>query len=152
MLTLIDVFSKLYNQIQTTPKYRLIFLLSESGALLNFQGTKKWLELNLEDNSQIQNAEFVVCLDSVGQLTSESGQDLFMHVSKPPKEGSNMHRFYELLKQKAQLYGYENQTVDGVHKKINLAEQFLAWEHERFSMKRIAAFTLSSTKVSWGSL
>jgi hypothetical protein len=146
MLTLIDVFSKLYNQVQTTPKYRLIFLMSESASLLNFQGTKKWLELNLEDNTQIQNAEFVVCLDTISQLTTEIGRDLYMHVSKPPKEGTNMYKFYELLKQKAQLYGYENQTIEGVHKKINLAEPFLAWEHERFSMKRIAAFTISSLK------
>jgi hypothetical protein len=51
-----------------------------------------------------------------------------------------------------ELYGYENQSVEGVHKKINLAEPFLAWEHERFSMKRIAAFTLSSLKVSSGIL
>lgn len=36
-----------------------------------------------------------------------------------------------------------------VHKKINLGDQRLAWEHERFSMKRFPAFTLSSLQVSF---
>lgn len=67
-----------------------------------------------------------------------------MHVSKPPKEGSHANNFYKQLKQTAQRYN--NVTVEGVHKKINLADVQLAWEHERFSMKRMSAFTLSSLK------
>ncbi|XP_053694499.1 nicalin-1 [Sabethes cyaneus] len=139
LLTLVELFSKLHASI---PKYRLMFLVSESGSLLNFQGMKKWLESNLEENSLVQNAEFVICLDSIGRVLSND--NIFMHVSKPPKEGTSMNGFYRTLKAVAQRNG--NVTVEGVHKKINLADTLLAWEHERFSMKRMPAFTLSSLK------
>lgn len=66
-----------------------------------------------------------------------------MHVSKPPKEGSTTNSFYKLLRETAE---HKNKTIEGVHKKINLAESQLAWEHERFGMKKITSFTLSSIK------
>lgn len=138
-LTLIDTFSKMHNSIGMAPKYRFLFLLTESGHLLNFQATKKWLEANIDESTSLQNIEFVLCLDAIGK-----GNDLYMHVSKPPKDGTSLAIFYKLLKQNAQRYA--NQTVEGVHKKINLADFQLAWEHERFSMRRIPAFTISSLK------
>jgi hypothetical protein len=33
-----------------------------------------------------------------------------------------------------------------VHKKINLASELLAWEHERFSLNKIPALTISHFK------
>lgn len=123
------------------PKYRFLYLLTESSNLVNFQGTKKWLDANIDENPALQNVEFVLCLDSLGKSNIN---ELFVHVSKPPKEGTNINTFYKLLKQNAQRYA--NQSVEGVHKKINLADSQLAWEHERYSMKRIPAFTISNLK------
>ena len=37
--------------------------------------------------------------------------------------------------------------VNMVHKKINLADDFLAWEHERYSIRRLTAMTVSHYKV-----
>lgn len=48
LMTLADLFSKMHNTPNTAPKYRLLFLLSESGPLLNFQGVKKWLDENVQ--------------------------------------------------------------------------------------------------------
>lgn len=135
LLALINTFSKLYNQMSSSAKYRIVFVLHESGSLLNFQGAKRFLDANI-DEATLQNAEFAICLDSIAELP-----DLLMHVSKPLKEGP-VSKFFEILKEKAALYGQK--SLINVHKKINLAETFHKWAHERFSMKRVNAFTLSS--------
>ncbi|EDW58178.1 BOS complex subunit ncln [Drosophila virilis] len=144
LMALIEMFSKLHTTMGTIPKYRLGFLLSDSGLLLNFQGSKKWLEM--DDNIALQNVEFVLCLDTITQsLINNQPNVLYMHVSKPPKEKTSISNYFKLLKSVAGHYS-DNLTVEGVHKKINLADSKLSWEHERFCMKRYPAFTLSSAK------
>merc|ERR1719510_2814540 len=80
---------------------------------------------------------------------------LNMHVSKPPKEEGHAGRFYSFLQKMAQKSETDQQLgtsnpklskvdVRLVHKKINLADEKLAWEHERFSIRRVPAFTLSN--------
>lgn len=139
LLTLAELFSKLYSTSNAAPKYRLLFLISESGSLLNFQAMKKWVE----ENYQTPNIDFVLCLDAINQALSEDQTKIFMHVSKPPKEGTPMNVFYKNLKSIATKY--DNVSVEGVHKKISTSEE-MAWEHERFTYKRLPAFTLSSVK------
>lgn len=138
LLSLASVFSKLYNQVSSSAKYRIIFVLDESGSLLNFQGAKKWLETNVEEN--VHNIEFAICLEAFGEALG----DVFMHVSKPPKEGTSVHRFYEILEKKTKKYSQK--SLESVHKKINLADNFFKFPHERFSMKRVSAFTLSTLR------
>lgn len=82
----------------------------------------------------------MICLDSVS-----SGDNLYVHVSKPPKDTSAGGLFYKELKAASDGLGHAG-TVEGVHKKINLAEESLAWEHERYSIRRLPAATLSSLK------
>lgn len=140
LLELMRLFSILYSDAKTHGRYNIIFLLS-GGGKLNYQGSKKWLEDQLDslDGSIIQDASYVMCLDSLA-----SNDALYMHVSKPPKEGSSASIMFKELKLAADRYSVA--SVDGVHKKINLAEDLLAWEHERYSIRRLPAFTLSSIK------
>ncbi|XP_017075743.1 nicalin [Drosophila eugracilis] len=143
LLVLMELFSKLHYTSSMAPKYRLKFLLSDAGVLLNFQGSKKWLEL---DDNALQNVEFVLCLDTITEsLSYTTDNALYMHVSKPPKDKTSISNFFKLLKSSAEKYS-NGLSVEGVHKKINLADTKLAWEHERFSIKRYPSFTLSSVK------
>lgn len=56
LMTLADMFSKLQNSSNAASKHRIIFLLSESGPLLNYQGVKKWLD----ENVQLQVSLFAI--------------------------------------------------------------------------------------------
>ncbi|XP_025076679.1 nicalin-1-like [Pomacea canaliculata] len=138
LLELARLFSKLYTNSRTHAKYNLVFLLS-GGGKFNYQGTKRWIEDNIEstDSNLLADVAFVLCLDSLG-----SGDSLHLHVSKPPKEDSEGGLF---LKNVEQAAAARDPPVEFsmVHKKINLADELLAWEHERFSIKRLLAFTAS---------
>ncbi|KAK9754749.1 Peptidase family M28 [Popillia japonica] len=147
LLELVRLFSTLYSDSKTRGKYNIVFLLT-GGGKLNYQGrSKKWLEDQLDtlDGAIIQEASYVMCLDTLA-----AGDSLYMHVSKPPKDGAPANLFFKALKISSD--GYPSVTVDGVHKKINLADDILAWEHERFSIRRLSAFTLSTLKSHKDSL
>ncbi|KAF6216629.1 hypothetical protein GE061_000974 [Apolygus lucorum] len=135
LLEIIRIFSHLYSNKRSHAPVNLVFLLA-GGGKYNFQGSKKWLEdqLDVTDATLLQDVHFVLCLDTIGN------DDIYMHVSKPPKEGSNL---FELNKS---LSSVRKSEVNVVHKKINLADEILAWEHERYSIRRLPSATLSSMK------
>lgn len=138
LLELARLFNKLYTNSRTHAKYNLIFLLSGAGKF-NYQGTKRYIEDQLDsgESSLLADAAYVLCLDTIGQTS-----DLHLHVSKPPKEGSAGGEFARNLEE-AVVALSEEVNFSLVHKKINLADDFLSWEHERFSIRRLPAFTLS---------
>ncbi|XP_052101120.1 nicalin-1-like [Mytilus californianus] len=139
LLELARLFSKLYTNSRTHAKYNLIFLLS-GGGKFNYQGTKRWIEDNIEnqESSLLTDVAYVLCLDSLGK-----SDNLFLHVSKPPKEGTAGHTLLQNIEDVSKSF-FEEVKFKMNHKKINLAEDMLAWEHERFSIKRLPAFTMSS--------
>lgn len=136
LLELARLFSRIYTSSRTHPQFNLVFLLS-AGGKFNYHGTKKWIEDNIDssEGSLLADSLFTMCLDTIG-----SGEELYLHVSKPPKEGSAAALFFNELQRVGSQAGVR---VTMVHKKINLADETLAWEHERFSMRRLPAFTLS---------
>ncbi|KAK6643166.1 hypothetical protein RUM43_004669 [Polyplax serrata] len=137
LLELARIFSALYANPKTHASYNILFLLSGAGKF-NYLGSKKWLEDQIDslESSLIQDAAFVLCLDSLS-----SNSTIHFHVSKPPKEQSGRGIFYQHM-----LDVGGNDNIQMVHKKINLADDLLAWEHERYGIRRLPAITLSTFK------
>nr|XP_039257642.1 nicalin-1-like [Styela clava] len=145
VIELSRILSKLYSNLRTHPKHNILFLLS-GGGKFNYQGTKRWIEDALDNptagsetiSNLLSNVNVVLCLDS---LASKAGH-LHMHVSKPPKDGSHTHDMYTQIEKASALEHATNTTL--IHKKIRLSADTLAWEHERYSIRRLPAVTLSS--------
>ncbi|KAM9800076.1 BOS complex subunit ncln-like isoform 2-T4 [Syngnathus typhle] len=139
LLELARLFQILYSSSSTRPRYHLLFSLT-GGGKHNFLGTKKWIEENLdhaESSLLHDNVAFVLCLDTLA-----NGDELYMHVSRPPKSDSPMYAFIQHLEQVVSSR-FPWVKTELVHKKINLVESTVAWEHERYSLRRIPGFTLS---------
>lgn len=165
LLELARLFSRLYKSSKTQPSTNLVFLLAPGGKL-NYFGTKKWLEDHLDASSSselLTDVKFSLCLDTLGNVDQNAAAaaegrkaaSLNMHVSKPPKEDSHSGKFFAVLKSlaaasdsKKSEADFPVQAVNLVHKKINLADERLAWEHERFSIRRLPAFTMSTAETS----
>ncbi|XP_045595457.2 BOS complex subunit NCLN isoform X1 [Procambarus clarkii] len=136
LLELARILSRLYASPRTHPRLNLAFLLS-GGGYINYQGSKRFLEdhLDASDSPLLSETYYTLCLDTLG-----SGNTLRLHVSKRPKETSPGYHFFQALEEAGAAAGV---GVEMVHRKINLQEDTQAWEHEKYSMRRLPAFTLS---------
>ncbi|MQL77672.1 hypothetical protein Taro_010087 [Colocasia esculenta] len=132
LLEVARLFSRLYSSPRTRGRYNLLFGLT-SGGPYNYNGTLKWLRSF--DQRLRESIDYAICLNSIGSWNDE----LWMHVSKPP-ENSYIKQVFESLSDVAVELGVK---VGIKHKKINISNPRVAWEHEQFSRLRVTAVTLS---------
>jgi hypothetical protein len=128
----------MYSDPLYRPQYNLLFVLT-GGGKFNYFGTKYFIDDMLEDSDGflLTEADYVLCLDAMA-----GGSELFLHVSKPPKDESKASKLIYLMNMTSGLINDFSQ-ITLIHKKIRIGEEMLAWEHERFSFKRISAATIS---------
>ncbi|KAF6095712.1 nicalin [Phyllostomus discolor] len=124
LLELARLFSRLYTYKRTHAAYNLLFFAS-GGGKFNYQGTKRWLEDNLDHT--VHGVPLQTWWDVAGTLGRGSGW-----TDSPT-----------VLPTQVATHQFPEVRFSMVHKKINLAEDILAWEHERFAIRRLPAFTLS---------
>ncbi|KAM7541378.1 hypothetical protein Aperf_G00000029170 [Anoplocephala perfoliata] len=140
---------------RNSPKYNVMFLLT-GGGKYNYLGSKRWLEMMSEDTTGIALFDTVEQVINLEGLGVNEGDHLYFHVSRLPKEGSFSHRLLSFLELASKLHPLEHSatslpSVEVVHKKINLNQYELAWEHERFALYRLQTATVSawSSPVSY---
>ncbi|EEF38571.1 nicalin-1 [Ricinus communis] len=132
LLEIARLFSLLYSNPRTRGRYNLLFGLT-SGGPYNYNGTQKWLRSF--DQRLRESIDYAICLNSIGSWDNE----LWLHVSKPP-ENAYIKQIFEGFSSVAKELGFE---VGLKHKKINISNPRVAWEHEQFSRLRVTAATLS---------
>ncbi|KAJ6671747.1 NICALIN [Salix viminalis] len=137
LLELARLFSLLYSNPKTRGRYNLLFGLT-SGGPYNYNGTHKWLRSF--DQRQRESIDYAICLNSIGSWDNE----LWIHVSKPP-ENAFIKQIFEGFSTVAEELGFE---VGLKHKKINISNPRVAWEHEQFSKLRVTAATLSELSAA----
>ncbi|XP_030454754.1 uncharacterized protein LOC115676038 [Syzygium oleosum] len=139
LLEIARLFSLLYSNPKTRGRYNLLFGLT-SGGPYNYNGTHKWLRSF--DQRLRETIDYAICLNSIGSWNNE----LWIHVSKPP-ENAYIKQTFEGLSNVGDELGIK---VGLKHKKINISNSRVAWEHEQFSRHRITAATLSELSTAPG--
>ncbi|EOY33379.1 Endoplasmic reticulum, plasma membrane, vacuole, EF-Hand 1, calcium-binding site, Nicastrin isoform 1 [Theobroma cacao] len=137
LLEIARLFSLLYSNPKTRGRYNLLFGLT-SGGPYNYNGTQKWLRSF--DQRLRESIDYAICLNSIGSWDNE----LWIHVSKPP-ENAYIKQIFEGFSNVAEELDLK---VGLKHKKINISNPRVAWEHEQFSRLRVTAATLSELSVA----
>jgi hypothetical protein len=128
LLELFTVFQKFYSD-ENSPKYNLLFVFT-AGGKYNYQGSRQFLD-SLSDK---ENIRLLTCLDSLG-----AGEDLYMQVSKIPKDDAIAKRLFDRISNNMP----KSRNIKMEHKKINLGNEILAWEHEIYNIRKKPAVTLT---------
>lgn len=137
LLEISRLFSILYSNPKTRGRYNLLFALT-SGGPYNYNGTHKWL--HSLDQRLRESIDYSICLNSIGSISDE----LWIHVSKPP-DNVYIKQIFEGFSTVSEELGLK---VGLKHKKINISNPRVAWEHEQFSRLRVTAATLSELSVA----
>lgn len=132
LLQLARIFSRLYASTRTRGKFNLLFVLT-SGGKVNFAGARQWL--SAAQHRTLDSIDFALCLDTIS-----GASDLNLHVSRLPKRDPELARLHGSFIETAKEMDIKFKVV---HKKINMSEPTVSWEHEQFSRKRVPAGTLS---------
>nr|KJB55582.1 hypothetical protein B456_009G084100 [Gossypium raimondii] len=137
LLEIARLFSLLYSNPKTRGRYNLLFGLT-SGGPYNYNGTQKWLRSF--DQRLRESIDYAICLNSIGSWDNE----LWIHVSKPP-ENAYIKQIFEGFSNVAEELHIK---VGLKHKKINISNPRVTWEHEQFSRLRVTAATLSEISTA----
>lgn len=136
LLEVARIFNKLYSDFRSQGSYNLLFILTGLDRM-NYVATKNWLR-NI-DSRVLESLEFALCLERLASST----EPLYLHVSKMPKT-PEIQSIYSSFESTAVSMSI---PLEIVHKKINISDPTVYWQHEQFSRKRIVAATLSASRV-----
>jgi len=142
LLEVSRVFARLYAEARTHGSYNLLFVLTALDRI-NFVSTKHWLR-NI-DSRVLESLEFALCLERIGGATRAAegaASPLYLHVSKLAKT-PEIKAIYSAFEHTAEASGIPLQVL---HRKINISDSTVFWQHEQFSRKRVVAATLSSER------
>jgi hypothetical protein len=89
------------------------------------------------DRQLLDRLDFALCLESLGS------SELHLHFSRPPKT-QKIKAVYDVFSETAREMGISLQLH---RRKINIAAEELAFEHEVFAKRHVLAFTMSGREL-----